>query len=77
MTAKDLKIQRIYHLTGSAFFVGVIAGGIYAYNQWKGSATAAAIERNAPKLLDQAGSVDTGEMEKAGLLGAFVGGALE
>lgn len=74
MSQKDQKIERVKNITTIAFHLTVIGGALYAYNQWSNSATAAAIERNAPKLLDSAGTADT---EKAGQLGAFIGGAFK
>ncbi len=73
MTSKDLKIQRLFHLSGIALSMIAIGGGMYAYRQYKSSDTARAIERNLPKMLDQAGAVDSVSIERAGAAGSFVG----
>ncbi len=75
MTQKDLKLQRLFHISAIALNVGIVVGGIIAYNRWTNSATAAAIERNAPKILDQAGAVDSASVERAGAVGSFLNGA--
>lgn len=65
-----------YYLTGTAFFVAVIVGGIWGYHRWSQSKTADAIERNVPTLLDKAAAIEGQSVERYGAAGSFIGGLI-